>query len=122
MTWSTRLQRRRSDRVHARGDAVAKQATPEPRGRFGFGAHVYRDLLVRPVASRGKRDRPAHRSVPVGTLIAVYDSDGCQGRCDAKCYDAHEPDHECICGGRSHGAGQQAIGGETPRAPRRRTL
>lgn len=22
------------------------------------------------------------------TLLAVYDSDGCVGRCDAKCYDA----------------------------------
>jgi len=46
----------------------------------------------------------------VSTLIAVYNSDGCQGRCDAKCYDAHEPDCDCICGGRNHGAGkQQAI-------------
>jgi hypothetical protein len=26
------------------------------------------------------------------------------GRCDAKCYDAHEPDCDCICGGRNHGA------------------
>jgi hypothetical protein len=47
----------------------------------------------------------------VSTLMAVYNSDGCQGRCDAKCYDAHEPDCDCICGGRNHGAGeQQAIG------------
>lgn len=44
------------------------------------------------------------------TLIAVYNSEGCQGRCDAKCYDAGEPDCDCICGGRNHGAGkQQAI-------------
>jgi hypothetical protein len=46
----------------------------------------------------------------VTTLIAVYNSESCQGRCDAKCYDATEPDCDCICGGRNHGAGkQQAI-------------
>lgn len=38
-------------------------------------------------------------------LIAVYNSDGCVGRCDAKCYEAHEPDCDCICQGRNHGAG-----------------
>jgi hypothetical protein len=41
------------------------------------------------------------------TLIAVYNSEGCVGRCDARCYDADEPDCECICGGRNHGAGKQ---------------
>lgn len=41
------------------------------------------------------------------TLIAVFNSDKCVGRCDAKCYDAEEPDCDCICGGRNHGAGQQ---------------
>jgi hypothetical protein len=46
----------------------------------------------------------------MATLIAVYNSDGCVGRCDAKCYDATLPDCECICGGRNHGAGKkQAI-------------
>lgn len=42
------------------------------------------------------------------TLIAVYNSDGCVGRCDAKCYDATSPicTCDCICGGRNHGAGQ----------------
>jgi hypothetical protein len=46
----------------------------------------------------------------VTTLIAVYDSEGCQGRCDAKCYAAREPECECICGGRNHGAGlDQAV-------------
>ncbi len=39
------------------------------------------------------------------TLIAVYTSEGCAGRCDARCYDAEEPDCNCICGGRNHGAG-----------------
>jgi hypothetical protein len=39
------------------------------------------------------------------TLIALYTSSGCVGRCDAKCYDAHKPGCGCICGGRNHGAG-----------------
>ena len=41
------------------------------------------------------------------TLIAVYDSDGCVGRCDAKCYEALEPECDCICGGRNHGVGHK---------------
>jgi hypothetical protein len=41
------------------------------------------------------------------TLIAVYNSEGCVGRCHARCYDAAEPDCDCICGGRNHGAGKQ---------------
>lgn len=45
------------------------------------------------------------------TLIAVHNSEGCVGRCDARCYDAAEPDCDCICGGRNHGAGkEQALG------------
>ncbi len=44
------------------------------------------------------------------TLISYQTSGGDQGRCDAKCYDACEPECDCICGGRNHGAGkQQAI-------------
>ena len=44
------------------------------------------------------------------TLIAVYNSEGRVGRCDARCYEAAEPDCDCICGGRNHGAGrEQAI-------------
>lgn len=39
------------------------------------------------------------------TLIAVYNSDGCVGRCDAKCYQAEQADCHCICGGLNHGAG-----------------
>ena len=39
------------------------------------------------------------------TLISVYGSDGCEGRCDARCYEAQEPQCDCICGGRNHGAG-----------------
>jgi len=41
----------------------------------------------------------------MATLIAVYNSEGCVGHCDARCYDAAEPGCECICGGRNHGAG-----------------
>ena len=44
------------------------------------------------------------------TLIAVYNSSGCIGRCDAKCHDAAHPDCDCVCGGANHGVGlKQAI-------------
>ena len=44
------------------------------------------------------------------SLIAVYNSEGCVGRCGARCYDAAEEPCECICQGRNHAAGrQQAI-------------
>lgn len=44
------------------------------------------------------------------TLIAVYNSEGCLGRCNALCYEATTPNCECVCGGANHGAGQkQAI-------------
>ncbi len=41
------------------------------------------------------------------TLIAVYDSVSCAGRCDAGCYDEAGPGCACICGGINHGVGQQ---------------
>lgn len=45
------------------------------------------------------------------TLIAVYNSEGCVGRCDARCYEAIEAQCNCVCGGRNHGAGlEQAVG------------
>jgi len=37
------------------------------------------------------------------TIIAVYNSRGCVGRCDAKCHNATKPDCRCICGGAFHG-------------------
>lgn len=40
------------------------------------------------------------------TLIACYNSDGCYGRCDAKCYGATGPDCHCVCGGINHGKGE----------------
>jgi predicted RNase H-like HicB family nuclease len=43
----------------------------------------------------------------MSTLIAVYNSSGCVGRCDAKCYEASCPDCDCICGGANHGAGKE---------------
>lgn len=43
------------------------------------------------------------------TVLAIYDSQGCVGRCDAKCHSASAGDCDCICGGRNHGVG-------TPRA------
>ena len=41
------------------------------------------------------------------TLISVYNSAGCVGRCDARCYNATQGDCDCICRGKNHGAGQQ---------------
>ena len=44
------------------------------------------------------------------TLIAAYNSEGCIGRCDARCHKATSPDCECICGGLNHGVGhKQAV-------------
>lgn len=44
----------------------------------------------------------------MATCIAVYNSEGCVGRCDANCHDATEPECDCICGGMNHGKGRQA--------------
>jgi len=43
----------------------------------------------------------------MATMIAVYDSNGCIGRCDAKCHEAEQPECDCICGGVNHGVGQK---------------
>lgn len=40
------------------------------------------------------------------TLIAAYNSDGCIGRCDSKCYNATCEKCTCICGGANHGVGK----------------
>jgi hypothetical protein len=45
------------------------------------------------------------RAGEMATLLAVYNSEGCVGRCDARCYDAASPTCACICGGANHGAG-----------------
>lgn len=39
------------------------------------------------------------------TLISYHTSKGCEGRCDAKCYNAKHEKCDCICGGTNHGAG-----------------
>jgi hypothetical protein len=39
------------------------------------------------------------------TVIAVYNSAGCVGRCDARCHEAKSAECDCICGGANHGAG-----------------
>lgn len=41
----------------------------------------------------------------MATLIAIYNSNGLVGRCDAKCYNAKHEKCVCICGGRNHGKG-----------------
>lgn len=44
------------------------------------------------------------------TLISVYNSEGCVGRCDARCYDAIHVECDCVCGGQNHSKGErQAI-------------
>jgi hypothetical protein len=40
------------------------------------------------------------------TLIEVRNSEGCVGRCDAKCYGATDERCACVCGGRNHGVGK----------------
>lgn len=39
------------------------------------------------------------------TVLAVYNSEGVVGRCDARCHDAVTGDCDCICGGANHGRG-----------------
>ncbi|MEU4513218.1 hypothetical protein AB0G05_27290 [Nonomuraea wenchangensis] len=41
----------------------------------------------------------------MSTLLAVIRPGGRTQRCDARCYDAHEAECECVCGGLNHGAG-----------------
>lgn len=42
------------------------------------------------------------------TLISVYNSEGCVGRCDARCYGAEFGSAcDCVCGGRNHGKGEK---------------
>ncbi len=39
------------------------------------------------------------------TLISVYNSGGCVGRCDARCHNALSDTCDCVCGGMNHGVG-----------------
>jgi hypothetical protein len=42
------------------------------------------------------------------TLLSVYNSEGCVGRCDARCYGARHTACDCVCGGRNHAKGERA--------------
>ena len=79
MSWITRVQQRLSDRVHAGGDAFARQAgwtTTRTAGRFGFGARVYRDPRFDLRRTETSRTRPTPwASTEVSTLTVVYGSD-----------------------------------------------
>jgi len=44
----------------------------------------------------------------VTTILAVYDSEGCRGRCDSRCHFALSAECDCICGGRYHGSRHDA--------------
>jgi len=41
----------------------------------------------------------------VTTVLAVYNTKGCVGRCDANCHDAKHSTCTCICNGENHGVG-----------------
>jgi len=43
----------------------------------------------------------------MATIFAVYSSDGCVGRCDARCHNATGIECKCICGGAFHGVGSK---------------
>lgn len=43
----------------------------------------------------------------MATIFSVRNSDGCVGRCDAKCHEATGFDCKCICGGAFHGVGSE---------------
>ena len=49
----------------------------------------------------------------MAVLLAVYTSDGCVGRCDARCYNAHSTHCKCICKGLNHGAGLRKARSQT---------
>jgi len=43
----------------------------------------------------------------MATLLSVHNSEGCVGRCDARCYEARHRRCDCVCSGANHGAGLQ---------------
>ncbi len=47
------------------------------------------------------------------TLISVHNSDGCVGRCDARCHNAKGPVCSCVCGGKNHGVGHKQAAANT---------
>lgn len=55
----------------------------------------------------------------MSTLLALYNSARCVGRCDANCYNATEPKCTCICGGVNHGVGYPQARENTQAAAKR---
>jgi hypothetical protein len=41
----------------------------------------------------------------MSTVLAVYNTKGCLGRCDARCHEARGTVCRCVCGGANHGVG-----------------
>jgi hypothetical protein len=75
-------------------------------GRRSYARDVVAQIVDRQLVLPLPARRRAHREVAVmTTLIGVYNSDGCVGRLDAKCYEAQGGSCSCICGGMNHGAG-----------------
>jgi hypothetical protein len=62
--------------------------------------------------------RPTEKRAPpaMSTLIAVYNSSGRVGRCDANCYNAHTAACDCVCGGANHAKGFNAAALQTQTA------
>jgi hypothetical protein len=84
---------------HDRGGRACGECEAAPDGLCAdHGADLER-------ARRGAAAAAGDRALT--TLIAPYNSEGCVGRCDAKCCDAAEPGCDYICHGRNHGAGKQ---------------
>ncbi len=58
--------------------------------------------------AEGEGSKPLEERVkPMTTLIAVYSLEKCEGRCDARCYEATTPRCFCVCGGMNHGVGEK---------------
>ncbi len=43
----------------------------------------------------------------MATVLAVHSSQGCLGRCDARCHEARGTVCRCVCGGANHGVGAE---------------
>lgn len=121
--------RQRQDAARRRGAGCLASPGRDHRGRLlggsdrrgAVGCPGPRGRGLRPVGpARAGRPRADAADEPSGlrmlpladcghagmtTAIAVYGSDGCEGRCDAKCHTATSAECDCVCGGRLHGVG-----------------
>jgi hypothetical protein len=75
---------------------------PAQSGAAADGARPYQDTSL-DGAEISMENPWITRGVRVTTVIAVYNSEGCVGRCDANCHNARSRDCDCICGGQNHG-------------------